>query len=100
MIAFSKKNIWNIYNVIVLVALILLSIFLVSIGNNSALSQSKETVVSALANTPQAPQPRNLTFYMHNSTIAKDVNGVSTPYIFDTCQSFGKNNTVAKLQDV
>lgn len=48
----------------------------------------------------QAPTPRNLTFYMHNSTLAKDVNGVSTPYVFDTVQAFGRNNTVSKAQEV
>jgi hypothetical protein len=48
----------------------------------------------------QAPTPRNLTFYMHNNTLAKDINGVSTPYLFDTLQKFGRNNTVTKLQEV
>ncbi len=48
----------------------------------------------------QAPTPRNLTFYMHNATIGKDVNGVTTPYIFDTWQAFGRNNTVSKIQQV
>ncbi len=47
-----------------------------------------------------APEPRNLTFYMHNSTLAKDVNGISTPYIFDTLQAFGQNNTITNLQQV
>ncbi len=47
-----------------------------------------------------APQPRNLTFYMHNSTLAKDVNGITTPYIFDTLQKFGHNNTITNLQQV
>ncbi len=47
-----------------------------------------------------APQPRNLTLYMHNSTLAKDVNGISTPYVFDTLQSFGQNNTITNLQQV
>lgn len=47
-----------------------------------------------------APTPRNLTFYMHNSTLAKDVNGITTPYIFDTLQSFGQNNTITNLQQV
>ncbi len=37
---------------------------------------------------------------MHNATIGKDVNGVTTPYIFDTWQAFGKNNTVSKIQQV
>ena len=45
-------------------------------------------------------QPRNLTFYMHNSTLAKDVNGISTPYVFDTLQTFGQNNTITNLQQV
>lgn len=47
-----------------------------------------------------APQPRNLTFYMHNTTLAKDVNGITTPYIFDTLQEFGQNNTITNLQQV
>jgi len=37
---------------------------------------------------------------MHNDTLAKDVNGVSTPYVFDTLQRFGGNNTVTKVQSV
>ena len=43
------------------------------------------TTVTASA-SPQAPAPRSLTFYMHNNTLAKDVSGVSTPYIFHTLQ--------------
>lgn len=77
-----------------------MSLLLVSAGNDLASSQAKEISASVLASTSQAPQPRNLTFYMHNSTIAKDVNGVSTPYIFDTSRAFGANNTVTKLQEV
>lgn len=51
----------------------------------------------AASASPQAPTPRDLTFYMHNNTIAKDVSGVSTPYIFDTLQKFGKNNTITNV---
>ncbi len=47
-----------------------------------------------------APQPRDLTFYMHNTTIGQNVNGVTTPFIFDTFQKFGGNNTVSKVQTV
>ncbi len=47
-----------------------------------------------------ASEPRNLTFYMHNSTLAKDVNGITTPYVFDTLQAFGQNNTITNLQQV
>ncbi len=54
----------------------------------------------ATSGVSQAPTPRNLTFYMHNATIGKDVNGVTTPYIFDTWQAFGKNNTVSKVQQI
>ena len=54
------------------------------------------TTVTASA-SPQAPAPRSLTFYMHNNTLAKDVSGVSTPYIFDTLQKFGKNNTITNV---
>lgn len=54
----------------------------------------------SLTNLAQTPSPRNLTFYMHNNTLAKDVNGISTPYIFDTLQKFGQNNTITNLQVV
>ncbi len=50
--------------------------------------------------TMVAPEPRNLTFYMHNSTLAKDVNGISTPYVFDTLERFGLNNTITNLQQI
>ncbi len=55
---------------------------------------------AGLVSTEVAPQPRNLTFYMHNSTLAKDVNGITTPYIFDTLQDFGHNNTITNVQQV
>ena len=99
-VSVGKGYIGSVSKALALVALVLLSLFLVSTGNNPAFSQAKETMASALASTSQAPQPRDLTFYMHNSTIAKDVNGVSTPYIFDTFQAFGGNDTVTKLQEV
>ncbi len=51
------------------------------------------------AGASQAPVPRNITFYMHNTSIGKDINGVITPYIMGTTQNFGKNNTVTKVQD-
>ena len=47
--------------------------------------------------SPQAPTPRDLTFYLHNNTLAKDVGGVSTPYLFDTLQKFGTNNTITNV---
>ena len=47
-----------------------------------------------------APQPRDLTFYMHNNTLAQDVNGITTPYIFDTLERFGQNNTITNTQQV
>lgn len=50
--------------------------------------------------TSAAPQPRDLTFYMHNTTLGQNVNGVTTPFLFDTLQKFGGNNTVSKVQTV
>lgn len=54
----------------------------------------------SLATLAAGAQPRNLTFYLHNNTIGVNVNGVTTPFIFDTLQKFGKNNTVSKIQTV
>ena len=61
-------------------------------------ARSAPTLLAAVS--PQAPTPRNLTFYLHNNTLAKDVNGVSTPYVFDTLQKFGGNNTITNYQQV
>ncbi len=64
----------------------------------SALSKGAAASTNLAASaSPQAPTPRDLTFYMHNNTLAKDVSGVSTPYIFDTLQKFGKNNTITNI---
>lgn len=66
---------------------------------SAGISPSGAAVASlpSISGSAAAPQPRNLTFYMHNSTLAKDVNGVTTPYIFDTLQNFGPNNTVTNV---
>lgn len=79
--------------VIVAFALLTSGAFLApSAGGNRVAASPGLSAASA-----QAPTPRDLTFYMHNNTIAKDVSGVSTPYIFDTLQKFGKNNTITNL---
>ncbi len=54
----------------------------------------------ASATPPQAPTPRNLTLYLHNDTLAKDVNGITTPYVFDTLQRFGRNDTITNVQQI
>lgn len=83
-----------------LTVLVVLSISMLSSAVRSTEPQTKSVGVSSLAGSPQAPQPRDLTFYMHNTTLARDVDGISTPYVFDTAQEFGGNNTVSKLQEV
>ncbi len=84
---------------LVAVAIVLLALSSVSPGI-AAVVHTAPAAVGPLAAAAQAPTPRDLTFYMHNNTLAKDINGVSTPYVFDTLQKFGKNNTVAKVQEV
>ncbi len=86
-----------------ILALFALSVLVLSsfaLGGTSAAPSSKPAQIPRPAAAPEAPQPRNLTFYMHNATIGKDINGVTTPYIFDTWQAFGRNNTVTKVQTV
>ncbi len=78
----------------------LVAFLLVSVASAPAASLAGSPSVIRAASVPQAPTPRNLTFYMHNATIGKDVNAVTTPYTFDTWQAFGKNNTVSKIQQV
>ncbi len=84
---------------IVILAACALALAFLAASTGTVPSPAK-TVAAGPMDTAVAPQPRNLTFYMHNSTLAKDVNGISTPYIFDTLQKFGQNNTITNLQQV
>ncbi len=83
-----------------LLALGMLAFLLVAAGGAPGGTSPRSATVLRVASLPGTPTPRNLTFYMHNDTVAKDVNGISTPYIFDTLHRFGANNTVTKLQEV
>ena len=66
----------------------------------SPASSVRSTPTFLAAAAPQAPTPRYLTFYLHNNTLAKDVNVISTPYVFETLRKFGQNNTVTNVQQV
>src|SRR5712692_1448561 len=83
-----------------LLALGTLTFLLVAAGGAPGGVSVRGAAMLRAAGSPGAPTPRNLTFYMHNATIGKDVNGITTPYIFDTWQAFGQNNTVSKIQEV
>lgn len=62
--------------------------------------QGSTPAAGVLTSLAAGAQPRNLTFYLHNNTIGVNVNGVTTPFIFDTLQKYGKNNTISKVQTV
>jgi len=80
--------------IVVALALVMSGAFAVSHAPGGGAAAAAKLTASASA---QAPVPRDVTFYMHNNTVAKDVSGVSTPYIFDTLQKFGKNNTITNI---
>ncbi len=82
--------------ILCLLAALVLSIPAAVHGSGITSTSSATATIAPAA----APTPRNLTLYMHNATIGKDVGGVTTPYIFDTWQAFGRNNTVTKVQEV
>lgn len=85
---------------LLLLTLGMLAFLLVAAGGTPGSMSVRPAMGLRAAGSAGAPAPRNLTFYMHNATIGKDVNGVTTPYIFDTLQGFGRNNTVSKIQEV
>jgi hypothetical protein len=80
-------------------AAILIALALIATGAAVAMSSHDRALAAAapVSSQGQAPTPRNLTFYMHNNTLAKTFNGVSTSFLFDTLQKFGRNNTASNL---
>lgn len=85
-------------------AIVFLAVFALAMAFFASTAAPVRGPASAAAAGPVsasvASTPRNLTFYMHNSTLAKDVNGITTPYVFDSLQSFGQNNTITNVQQV
>ncbi len=79
--------------------LVMASLFFAPAGV-TAVPRTSATSASVLATQAAAPQPRDLTFYMHNTSVGQPINGVSTAFTFDTLQRFGRNNTVSKIQSV
>ncbi|HLQ42354.1 MAG TPA: hypothetical protein VK189_05815 [Thermoplasmata archaeon] len=80
-----------------LLALGMLVFLLVAAGAGPGSLPARTASVLRGSGTPGAPTPRNLTLYMHNNTLAENVNGISTPYLFDTLQKYGGNNTVSNI---
>ncbi len=85
---------------IALVVVLVASSLLSAAAPGSVIPHPATTSAPDVAALAAAPEPRNLTFYMHNTTVAQTINGVSTPFTFDTFQRFGRNNTVSKVQSV
>lgn len=86
--------------IVFLAVLALAMTFVASSAAPGGGSEQRAPAAAGSVSASAAPLPRNLTFYMHNSTLAKDVNGITTPYIFDTLRSFGQNNTITNLQQL
>ncbi len=86
--------------VAVLMAVLFASVAIVAPDSPSLGHASANGGPLATLAAPASPTPRNLTFDLHNSTVAHNVNGVSSPYLFDTLRTFGRNVTVSAFQDV
>ncbi len=46
------------------------------------------------------PGPHDLTFYLHNATTGRTVNGISSTYLFDTERTFGVASNATSTQQV